>query len=352
MRLLQIGLGIRGTQWAEIIKDYPDATVVAFVDRDAAALDHVRKVPGHDGAEFFVDLEEALKRVEADAALIATPSRLHAEHAKQALGAGLSVMVEKPLALDVATGLEVLRQSRATDQSIMVADNYRYWPAERTVRALIEEGRIGRLDSATLVDRRNMPSQTEGPWLAEIEYPQLQEIAIHHFDSLRYLFGEQPVGISVRVWNPPWSDYRHGANTEAMIDFETLRVSYLGTMRSHSFSFSLWIEGELGCIWTNRKYVFWRPVGSRFFRPVRLVKVPAGDGERYPRGGTTSLLDSLREATARRLVPETVGEDSIWNVAMVEAGKLSDAEERSVRMDEVLRGDTLTVDADRVDHSQ
>ena len=215
MRLLQIGLGIRGTQWAEIIKDYPDATIVAFVDRDAAALDHVRKSPGHDGAEFFVDLEEALKRVEADAALIATPSRLHAEHAKQALGAGLSVMVEKPLALDVATGLEVLRQSRATDQSIMVADNYRYWPAERTVRALIEEGRIGRLDSATLVDRRNMPSQTEGPWLADIEYPQLQEIAIHHFDSLRYLFGEQPVGISVRVWNPPWSDYRHGANTEA-----------------------------------------------------------------------------------------------------------------------------------------
>ena len=137
-----------------------------------------------------------------------------------------------------------------------------------------------------------------------------------------------------------------------MIDFETLRVSYLGTMRSHSFSFSLWIEGELGCIWTNRKYVFWRPVGSRFFRPVRLVKVPAGDGERYPRGGTTSLLDSLREATARRLVPETAGEDSIWNVAMVEAGKLSDAEERSVRMDEVLRGETLTVDADRVDHSQ
>ena len=95
----------------------------------------------------------------------------------------------------------------------MVAENYRYFPAERTVRVLIDAGRIGRIDCATLVDRRHMPSHTEGPWLASTDYPQLQEIAIHHFDSLRYFFQRQPSSITARVWNPPWSDYKHGANT-------------------------------------------------------------------------------------------------------------------------------------------
>ena len=106
---------------------------------------------------------------------------------------------------------------------------------------------------------------------------------------------------SRRVWNPPWSDYRHGANTEALLDLEGVRVQYLGTMLSHRFGFSLWIEGEQGVIWTNRRQVFWRPGGSQFFRPVRRVKVPPGDDAKYPKGGTTSLLNSsLRDAVAGR----------------------------------------------------
>jgi predicted dehydrogenase len=218
----------------------------------------------------------------------------------------------------------------------MVAENYRYFPAERTVRASLDAGRIGRIDCATLVDRRHMPSHTEGPWLASTDYPQLQEIAIHHFDSLRYFLDRKPTSITARAWNPPWSDYQHGANTEALLDFAGVRVQYLGTMLSHRFGFSLWIEGERGVIWTNRRQVFWRPGRSRLFRPVRRVKVPPGDDAKYPKGGTTSLLNSLRDAVLHGTPPETRGEDNIWNVAMVEAGKRSDQEGRTVAINEVL----------------
>jgi predicted dehydrogenase len=218
----------------------------------------------------------------------------------------------------------------------MVAENYRYFPAERTVRALIDAGRIGRIDGATLIDRRHMPSHTEGPWLASTDYPQLHEIAIHHFDSLRYFFQRQPTSITAQVWNPPWSDYRHGANTAALLDFEGVHVQYHGTMLSHRFGFSLWIEGEQGVIWTNRRQVFWRPGRSQFFRPVRRVKVPPGDDAKYPKGGTTSLLNSLRDAVLHRTPAETSAEDNIWNVAMVEAGKRSDQEGRRVAIAEVF----------------
>lgn len=336
VRVLQVGVGIRGTHWVEYVRDHPDTEGVAFVDTNSDSLAHAREIGGAN-ARCFQDLDEAIDSVEADALLIATPSRFHAEHATRALEAGLAVMVEKPFAETVEDALAVLRAVEASGRPLLVAENYRYWPAERTVGKLLADGAIGRVDHATLTDRRNMPAHTEGPWLAEVEYAQLQEIAIHHFDSLRFMLGQQPREMAVRVWNPPKSDYRHGANTEALIQFESARVQYLGTLTSHRFAFSLWIEGEDGAIWTNRKYVFLRRGSGRLFRPVRNVAVPSGDGASYPKGGTTSLLNALRDAVEHGAMPETAGSDNIWNVAMVEAGKLADSERRTVAIEEVYR---------------
>ncbi len=341
IRILQVGVGIRGGHWVEIIDAHPDMQCVGYVDRDPDALTRVRAHVASDGRGFFSDLDAALAATTADAVLIATPSALHAEHTCRALQAGLAVMVEKPLATSVAEADRVLDASAAAGRPVVVAENYRYWPAERTVRALIQSGRIGRVDSATLIDRRHMPSHTEGPWLASIEYPQLQEIAVHHFDSLRALLDRAPSSITARVWNPPWSDYRHGASTQAFIDLAGVEVQYVGTLTSHRFGFSLWVEGEEGVLWTNRKYVAWRPGGSRFFRPVRRLSVPRGDEAPYPKGGTTSLLNALRDAVTSGATAETHAGDNIWNVAMIEAAKRSDREQRAVMMEEVWPGSTV-----------
>lgn len=338
LRILQIGTGLRGRHWAAIVRDYPDAVCVGYVDPRTSALEQAAAIGGKEIPRYS-DLERALAEVRADAALIVTPSALHAEHAIRALDAGLAVLVEKPFAERVEDARRVLARAHATGKPILVAENYRYWPAERTVRKLIAGGDIGRIDHATLIDRRHMPSHTEGPWLATMEYPQLQEIAIHHFDSLRSFFGAPPTRITTRVWNSPWSDYRHGANTESWIELDNMQIQYVGTLTSHRFAFSLWIEGEEGAIWTNRKYVFVRRGGSRLLRPVRNVKVAPGDEKKYPWGGTTSLLNSLRDAVLNGTTPETNGEDNIWNVAMVEAAKRSDRERRTVRIDEVYATD-------------
>jgi hypothetical protein len=64
--------------------------------------------------------------------------------------------------------------------------------------------------------------------------------------------------------------------------------------------------------------------------------VPPGDEAKYPKGGTTSLLNSLRDAVLHGTPAETRGDDNIWNVAMVEAGKRSDQEGRTVALTEVF----------------
>lgn len=336
IRLLQIGAGIRGQHWAQYVRQHADMNCVGVVEPDEGSRAKFRAIAGDVPA--FADLGQALAAVQADAVLIVTPSSTHAELSIRSLDAGLTVMVEKPLATTVEEGRRVLEKSRAVGKQVIVAENYRFWPAERTIQRLLAEGFLGAVDNAMMTDRRHQPARTEGPWLAKLQYPQLQEIATHHFDSLRSFFGAQPRNIALRVWNPPGSDFAHGAQTEALIEFERTRVQYLGTMLSHRYGFSLWIEGEKGTIWTNRKYVAWRKPGARFFRPLRNDKVPKGDERPYPQGGTTSLLDSLRDAVLRNAAAATRGEDNIWTVAMVEAGKLSDQQRRTVDIAEIYRG--------------
>lgn len=333
IRVLQVGAGIRGRHWTQFIAAHPDFECAAIVEPDADSRAKAQQIAA--GARFHESLDEALRSAQAEAALVVTPSSTHAEVAICCLEAGLPVLVEKPLATTVDDARRVLEVARARGKPVVVAENYRFFPAERTVKRLVGENFLGRIHHAVLTDRRNQPSRVEGPWLGKIEYPQLQEIATHHFDSLRALFGSRPRRMSLSVWNPPWSDYAHGACTEASIEFDGVRVQYLGNQLAHRYGFSLWIEGETGVLWTNRRLVAWRPAGSRWFRPIRNDKVPPGDEKPYPQGGTTSLLNSLRDAIRDGRPAETRGEDYIWTVAMVEAGKLADRERRTVELAEV-----------------
>ena len=335
IKIIQVGAGIRGRHWAEFVKAHADVECVALVEPDADARRQAETLIGQPGCEYFADLDEALGRTQADAALVVSPSATHADVAGQCVAAGLHVMVEKPLATTIADAGRLVEVARANERHVIVAENYRFWPAEQTIQRLLGEQFLGKIDNAVMIDRRHQPSHTEGPWLSKIEYPQLQEIATHHFDSLRAFFGAQPSSISLRCWNPPWTDYAHGANTEALIDFGHIHVQYIATLLSHRYAFSLYIEGERGAIWTNRKLVFWRPKGSRLFRYIRNDKVPKGDERSYPQGGTTSLLNSLRDAVQQDKRAATAADDNIWTIAMVEAGKIADREKRSVAISEV-----------------
>ena len=119
-------------------------------------------------------------------------------------------MVEKPFGR-LQEAIPVVERARAVGRPVMVAENFRFFPAERTLRRLLDEGIAGRLSSVLCIDRRDQPSHTQGPWVKGMEHPFLTEIAVHHFDSFRYLFDREALAISARSYNPPGSDYPRGA---------------------------------------------------------------------------------------------------------------------------------------------
>lgn len=337
IKLVHVGVGVRGRHWLEIVAQHPDFESVACVDQSQASLAEVRRLPGQEHGSFFTSFEEALARTRADAALVASPTFVHAQHAIQALEAGLPVLVEKPFAGSLADAVRVVERSRAVSRPVMVAENYRFYQAERTLRQMLANGIAGRIQWVQCVDRRDQPARSQGPWVKAMNHPFLTEIAVHHFDSFRYLFARQPASIFALSYNLPDSGYEREAAATAVIEFEGgLPIQYGGTMAAARWEYALWIEGSGGDLWTDRRRVWWRPRGSRFFRPTRNVPVPKGDERPYPKAGTVSLLNQFRDAVLHGRVPETSADDNLWTLAMVEASILSHREGRKVPIAEVF----------------
>jgi predicted dehydrogenase len=244
----------------DIVSRHADFASVACVDESDQALQEARRHPGQEHGNFFSSFDEALSRVEADAALIASPTFTHADQTLKALNAGLPVLVEKPMAATLLDAVRVVEGSRAAARPVMVAENYRFYRAERTLRHLLQNEIAGSLHWVECVDRRDQPSHTQGPWVKTMAHPFLTEIAVHHFDSLRYLLARKPSSICALSSNLPQSGYEHEAAAAAIIEFEGgLPVLYGGSMGSARYEFALWVEGEKGDLWSDRRRVWWRP---------------------------------------------------------------------------------------------
>ena len=115
-------------------------TVGAVLDPSPAALAAVRSgfpgVPATDDAErFFTSGLEAVH--------IATPNASHCPLAVRALGAGLAVIVDKPLADTVAAGERIVAAARDSRAVAMVGYMSKYNAHNRTVASLIRAGAIG-----------------------------------------------------------------------------------------------------------------------------------------------------------------------------------------------------------------
>src|SRR5262249_20016131 len=81
-----------------------------------------------------------------DAVALATPAVMHNEMAKAALEAGKDVLVEKPLAIDVKHGEDLVNLAESKGRILMVGHILRYHPAILKLQQLIREGELGKIN--------------------------------------------------------------------------------------------------------------------------------------------------------------------------------------------------------------
>jgi len=140
-RVAVIGTGYWGKN---LVRNFHDLDVLAAVcDADAAVLNdfHTRfQVPGvSDPAHVFNDPS-------LTAVAIATPATTHYALVKKALEAGKDVFVEKPLSLDVEEGRALAALARERGRILMVGHILQYHPAAIKLKALVDNGDLGKLE--------------------------------------------------------------------------------------------------------------------------------------------------------------------------------------------------------------
>ena len=143
---------------------------------------------------YFNDYRQMLADVRPDVAVILTPHPTHAAIGIDCLQAGCHVLVEKPLAIEMAEADALLAAADRAGRLVAVCFQQRARPEVRAARALLQSGALGRLQRVELVApwTRTRAYYRSAPWRGrwrEEGGGVLLNQAAHDLDLLCYLLG-------------------------------------------------------------------------------------------------------------------------------------------------------------------
>jgi 2-hydroxy-4-carboxymuconate semialdehyde hemiacetal dehydrogenase len=199
MKIVVAGAGAFGVKHLEAIKAIGDIEVVSLVGR---TLEPTRAVAQKYGiAHVTMDLAEALARPGVEAAILATPTQLHASQAIAGLEAGKHVQVEIPLADNLPDAQAVAALQKRTGLVCMVGHTRRFNPSHQWLHKRIAQGELSlqQLDVQTYFFRRTNINALGQPrsWTDHL----LWHHAAHTVDLFAYQSGA-PVTIAHAVQGP------------------------------------------------------------------------------------------------------------------------------------------------------
>lgn len=197
-----VGLGFMGKTHVAAMAGVPGAVFSAAVDRDPARLVDTADGGGNletGGAGMVFDPSEVaifgtvdamLAVSDLDLAVVTTPTPTHVEIAASLISAGLHVLIEKPVALDVASihRLEALASSRGV--IAMPAHCMRFWPAWSWMHQRIRDSTYGPVVRARFVRTGAAPSWNPDFYLDSSKSGgAIVDLHIHDTDFVIHSFG-------------------------------------------------------------------------------------------------------------------------------------------------------------------
>src|SRR3989454_736866 len=142
----------------------------------------------YESVRFCREFSTVLSDPSIGAVALATPAVTHYEMAKAALEAGKDVLVEKPLATEVAQGEELVRLAAANARILMVGHILRYHPAILRLQELIRAGPFAKIIclSSTRLNIGKIRTEENILW----------SFAPHDISVMLSLLNEMPIRVS------------------------------------------------------------------------------------------------------------------------------------------------------------
>jgi predicted dehydrogenase len=187
VRLAVLGAGLVGKRHIEHIIAEPEADLYAVVDPSPAG----REVASARGVRWYPNFAAMIATGRPDGVIIATPNQMHVSNGLEAVAAGVPALIEKPIADDIVAGIKLVDAAEKAGVPILTGHHRRHNPMIQRAKAIIDEGRLGRIVAVHGFFWLMKPDDYfDLQWRREVGAGPVLLNLSHDIDLLRYLCGE------------------------------------------------------------------------------------------------------------------------------------------------------------------
>jgi predicted dehydrogenase len=321
IRAAIVGIGAWGRNLVSSVQGKSDA--IRFVAGATGTPAKAEEFCRQNGIALFDSYQKLLGDKNVEAIVLATPHSMHAEQIAAAAAAGKHVFVEKPLALNRKEAERAVAACAAKGVVLAVGYNWRFQPALREIKAMLEDGRLGKLvhiegnfcgPSAYRFKREHWRQDRD-----EVPAGGMTGRGVHVVDAMLYLAGrvETVVAQSRRLVQ----DFGVDDTTSMLFGFQGGATGYLGTFIATAETWRLQVFGSKGwaevgdvehlTTWELRLCLLDEKDLLKKSRP-QTIKFPTVSTER-------AELEHFARAAAERRPLAVPGGDAAHNAAVFEA---------------------------------
>ena len=198
LKAIIVGAGSRGTLYTKIMLEMPEKyEVIAVADPIEGRRKQIQSLCNLPDEMCFADWRPllALGKI-ADIAVIATMDRDHTEPTMKAIELKYDILLEKPISPEPAECKRIAEAAEKNGVKIVVCHVLRYTPFFRTLKKIIDDGRIGDIISVNheecVGDRHQSHSFVRGNWgNSQRSSFMLLQKSCHDIDILQWLIGKK-----------------------------------------------------------------------------------------------------------------------------------------------------------------
>ncbi len=328
VRLGVIGMGRQGQIHSRNIASMDRAELVCVSDVNPKA----KSLPAVEGVKFYLNHSEVIQRNDVDAVVIASSTDTHEEIILEACSAGKHIFCEKPIASQLEAIDRSLLAVKKAGIKFMTAFNRRFDPSFRKVRALVEEGKVGKPHIINITSRDPAPPHME---YLKVSGGIFFDCTIHDFDMARYLSGDEIVEVyatgSVLV-DPEIGKLGDLDTTMILLKFQGGALGSINNSRQAVYGYDQRVEvfGPGGCAVayneTPTRVAFFDAEGTHTDKPLYF------NTERYPES-FFGEMEAFVDCIIHDKEPLVTGRDGRLAVVIAMAAKQSFEENKPVQID-------------------